>query len=66
MVISKRLKETLKNISEGQVFSIQDFDIPMEYQLALVKALGRLVLTVPYGKFPKGNTINPDRPYSIH
>ncbi len=59
MVISKQLKETLKNMPEGQVFSIQDFDIPAEYQPALVKALSRLVSDGTIQKVSKGKYYKP-------
>lgn len=54
MVIAKQLKEKLKSIPEGQVFSIQDFDIPMEYQPALQRALSRLVAEGAIQKISKG------------
>ncbi len=59
MVISKRLKETLKSTPEGQVFSIQDFDIPAEYQPALVKALSRLISDGAIQKVSKGKYYKP-------
>lgn len=54
MVIAKQLKEKLKSIPEGQVFSIQDFDIPMEYQPALQRAMSRLVAEGIIQKISKG------------
>lgn len=54
MVIAKQLKETLKSIPEGQVFSIHDFDIPSEYQPALVRSMSRLVADGAIQKISKG------------
>ena len=54
MVIAKQLKEKLKSIPEGQVFSMQDFDIPMEYQSALQRTMSRLVSGGAVQKIAKG------------
>lgn len=54
MVIAKQLKEKLKSIPEGLVFSMQDFDIPMEYQPALQRTMSRLVADGAIQKISKG------------
>lgn len=54
MIVAKQLKEKLKSIPEGQVFSIQDFDIPMEYQPALQRSISRLVADGAIHKISKG------------
>ena len=54
MVIAKQLKEKLKSLPEGRVFSLQDFDIPMEYQPALQRAMSRLVADGALQKISKG------------
>ena len=54
MIIAKQLKEKLKSIPEGQVFSIQDFDIPMEYQPALQRTMSRMVSDGAIQKISKG------------
>lgn len=59
MVIAKQLKDALNKTPEGQVFSIQDFDIPKEYQPALVKALGRLAADGTIRKVSKGRYYKP-------
>lgn len=54
MVIAKQLKEKLRNIPEGQVFSMHDFDVPMECQPALQRAMSRLVADGAIQKISKG------------
>lgn len=61
MIIARRLKETLESIPEGRVFSIQDFDIPQEYQPALVRAISRLVADGVIQKVSKGRYYKPRR-----
>lgn len=59
MVIAKQLKETLKDMPEGQVFTIQDFDIPMEHQPALQRCISRLVADGTVQKVSKGKYYKP-------
>ena len=54
MVIAKQLKEKLNSIPGGRVFSIRDFDIPMEYQQALQRTMSRLVADGAIQKISKG------------
>lgn len=61
MIIARRLKERLESIPEGRVFSIQDFDIPQEYQPALVRSISRLVADGAIQKVSKGRYYKPRR-----
>lgn len=54
MVIAKQMKEILDTMPQGRVFTIADFNVPQEYQPALVKALGRLVADGSIQKVSKG------------
>ena len=54
MVITRQIKEVLEAMPQGRVFSISDFPIPLEYQPALVKALGRMVASGGIRKVSKG------------
>ena len=59
MVIAKQLKETLNSIPQGIIFTIRDFDIPLAYQPALVRALSRLVSDEVIRKVAKGKYYKP-------
>lgn len=54
MIIARQIRDTLRNIPEGCVFSIRDFDISQEYQPALVKSISRLVADGALEKVSKG------------
>lgn len=59
MIIARQFKEMLNSIQEGRVFSIQDFDIPLEYQPALVKSISRLIADGVIQKVAKGKYYKP-------
>ena len=59
MIIAKQFRDTLNRIPEGKVFSIRDFDIPQEYQPALVKSISRLVADEAIQKVSKGKYYKP-------
>lgn len=59
MVITKQIKEILDTMPQGRVFTIADFNVPQEYQPALVKALGRLVADGDIRKVSKGKYYKP-------
>lgn len=59
MVITKQLREILDAMPQGRVFTIADFNVPQEYQPALVKALSRLVTEGKIRKVSKGRYYKP-------
>lgn len=59
MVITKQVRETLEAIPPGKVLTITDFNVPLEYQPALVKALSRLVAEGSILKIAKGRYYKP-------
>lgn len=61
MVITKQIKEILDAMPQGKVFTIADFNVPQEYQPALVKALSRLVADGCIQKLFKGKYYKPKR-----
>lgn len=59
MVISKQAREKLEAMPTGRVLTIADFNLPPEYQPALVKALSRLVAEGSIRKIAKGRYYKP-------
>ena len=59
MVITKQVRETLEAMPPGKVLTIADFNVPPEYQPALVKALSRLVAEGSLLKIAKGRYYKP-------
>lgn len=59
MVITKQVREILDTMPQGRVFTIADFNVPQEYQPALVKALSRLVADGLIRKLSKGRYYKP-------
>ena len=59
MVITKQVGKILNAMPPGKVFTIADFNVPQEYQPALVKALNRLVANMEIQKISKGRYYKP-------
>lgn len=58
-MITKRIKEILDSTPPGKVLTIADFDVPLERQPALVRALSRLVANGSIRKIAKGRYYKP-------
>lgn len=58
-MITKRIKEILDSTPPGKVLTIADFDVPLERQPALVRALSRLVANGNIRKIAKGRYYKP-------
>lgn len=59
MVITRQVKDILDATPPGRVLTIADFNVPPEYQPALVKALSRLIADGTIRKIAKGRYYKP-------
>ena len=61
MVIARQIREKLAGTPTGTVLTTKDFDIEMQYQSALVKALNRLIQQGSLQKISKGRYYIPKK-----
>ena len=61
MIIARLIKDKLSSIPAGVVLTTRDFDVEMQHQPALAKALSRLVLQGELQKIAKGKYYIPKR-----
>ena len=59
MMITQRIKEILEITPAGKVLTIADFDVPLERQPTLVRALSRMVANGSIQKISKGRYYKP-------
>ena len=59
MLIADKIKEVVRNTSEGVILTIADFGIDPEYQQALVMSLSRMVRNGELEKVSKGKYYKP-------
>jgi hypothetical protein len=61
MVITEQIKEKLRAVPDGCVLTLKDFNVDSQYEIALVKALSRLVVQGELQKVSKGRYYKPRR-----
>lgn len=61
MIVGKQIKEKLSMIPEGVVFTISDFGFDAAYDLALAKALSRMVSEGSLSRISKGKYYKPQQ-----
>lgn len=59
MVVANQIKEKISTIPEGVVFTISDFGFDAKEEIALAKALSRMVLSGTISKVSKGKYYKP-------
>jgi hypothetical protein len=61
MVIAEQIKEKLRAFPDGVVLTIQDFNVDTQYEIALVKAISRLIAKGDLQKISKGRYYKPHK-----
>ena len=61
MIISNDIKNIIQSFPEGRVFSISDFAIDPQYDMALAKLLSRMSAKGEIKKIAKGKYYKPQR-----